>query len=230
MILTITKILQRLLPNYCLICLDPSRSSLALCRACIQQLPWHTDPCCSRCALPLPSTTLCGECLREPPAFTQVVSPFHYQPPIDRFIHQLKFNQKLIYAHIIGNLLAEHIQQRSDPLPQAILPVPLHTERLRQRGYNQATEICKPLTRRLKLPCDQRYLARTKNTAPQAQLKAHERRVNVKNAFTIQAAIPYSHIAVVDDVMTTGATLRQLCQLIQRNGVQRIEIWCVARA
>ena len=195
--------LQHVAPNFCLLCKYPTHSALALCEFCIERLPWNTGPCCQQCALPLPGTTVCGACLKDPPPFCAVISPFHYEPPIDRFMYQLKFSNQLIYAYLMGHLLARRITTTAVDLPEAILPVPLHRQRLRERGFNQALEIAKPLANQLKIRCCKNLIIRSKATLAQAQLTAHERNDNVKNAFQIRQKIPFSHIAIVDDVMTT---------------------------
>ncbi|HLB57792.1 MAG TPA: ComF family protein, partial [Gammaproteobacteria bacterium] len=142
----------------------------------------------------------------------------------------LKFNHQLIYAHIMGHLMARHLLMQNHPLPEAIYPVPLHIRRLRERGYNQAGEMGRWLARELNIPCHHHTLIRHKNTAAQAQLKSRERQENVKNAFKIVGEIPYRRIALIDDVMTTGATLRQLSLEIAKRGVPSVEIFCAARA
>lgn len=230
MIPRLTSILQRVLPNYCLLCKNPSGSKLALCRPCIALLPWHTEPCCDCCSIPLPTAALCGRCQRNPPAFTQVVAPLLYQPPIDQFVYKLKFSHKLIYAHLLGHLMVHNLIDKKRPLPQALIPVPLHPKRLQTRGFNQAGELAKILARELNLKCLHFSLSRSKPTQPQAQLKAKARARNVKSAFKLEQSINYSSIAVIDDVITTTATVREVCLTLQQAGVKQIEVWAAARA
>lgn len=223
--------LQHLLPNFCLLCKHSTGGTLALCQHCLEKLPWRTGPFCIQCGISLPHTTLCGTCLNISSAFRHVISPFHYQKPIDHFIQQLKFSHRLIYAHVLGNLLAQYVLNIGAQLPEIIIPVPLHSQRLRERGFNQALEITKSCARQLKIPYCRNTITRNKATQPQTQLNAEEREANVKNAFHIKKQIPYAHIAIIDDVMTTGATLQQLSQTIKNNSqVQCIDLWCNARA
>ncbi len=230
MIPSITHWLQRLLPNYCLLCKEPTQSKLALCTHCIKALPWRTESYCQRCGLALPEPNICGRCLKDPPSFDRVIAAFDYSAPIDQFVFSLKFSHKLIYAYILGTLQLKYILDTKHPLPEALIPVPLHPKRLRERGFNQAGEIAKIVAKKLKLPCLNHNLIRKKATKAQAQLKAKARRANVKNAFEINKPIPYSHIAIVDDVITTGATVRQICLTLKQSGVKTIDVWCAARA
>lgn len=115
-------------------------------------------------------------------------------------------------------------------MPECIIPVPLHRRRLRQRGFNQALEIAKPLAKKLQLPVDFKTCIRTKHTRPQSELSAKKRQQNIKNAFTLKKPITAKHVAIVDDVMTTGNTVTELSALLRNNGVTTIEIWCCARA
>ncbi|WP_369935968.1 ComF family protein [Xanthomonas tesorieronis] len=220
--------LQRLLlPERCLVCSESGVAGLDLCPACRDALPWNAGAC-RMCALPLPAldaAQLCGACQRKPPPLALVASACVYAAPVDGLLRRFKFHQDLA----AGRLLAALLQARCTglPRPQAVLPVPLHRARLRRRGYDQALELARPLARALDLPlCT--GLQRVRATAPQSELDAQARRRNLRHAFAVQAPLP-PHVALVDDVMTTGATLHAAAQALRRAGVARVDAWVVAR-
>ncbi|MBB4128425.1 ComF family protein [Xanthomonas translucens] len=220
--------LQRwLLPERCLVCSESGTPGLDLCPACRDALPWNAGAC-RMCALPLPvldAEQLCGACQRKPPPLALVASACVYAAPVDGLLRRFKFHQDLA----AGRLLAALLQARCAglPRPQAVLPVPLHSARLRQRGYDQALELARPLARALDLPlCT--GLQRVRATAPQSELDAQARRRNLRHAFAVQAPLP-PHVALIDDVMTTGATLHAAAHALRRAGVARVDAWVVAR-
>jgi ComF family protein len=201
-----------------------------LCSACYQELPWLKNACL-RCARPLSLPNLiCGFCLKKPPLYQQTLALWHYQPPLAQLLVALKFQGKLIYGHILGELLAEVVAQRYPTgLPELIIPVPLHPQRLKERGYNQALELAKPL-KKLGIKIAPRVCLRIKATEPQMKLPAKLRKTNLKNAFALAAPITAQHVAIVDDVVTTGHTVAELCKVLRKAGVQRIDVWCCARS
>jgi len=229
--------IQTLLPEKCLLCqLKQSfNPKTGLCESCTASLPWLHNAC-PRCALPLPHTThaatLCGECQNNPSPFQQCHTLFHYQPPINRLISRLKFNQQLLYARVFGQLMAQHMSARyaAKNWPDMLVPVPLHKQRLRERGFNQAQEIARTCARALKLPINSQQCQRNKHTAHQLGLSAIDRHRNLKKAFTSKPFKPGTCVALIDDVMTTGTTLRELSVCLQQAGCEEIHLWCVARA
>lgn len=218
-----------LLPQYCWLCKQITSTPSSICLDCQQALPWNRRAC-TRCALPIETGQECGICAVNPPAFTRSIVPFLYQPPISTFIIQLKFHHQLRCARILGQLLADSIRQRLTPLPQAIIPVPLHTRRLRQRGFNQAVELARPLSDQFNIPLLYDDCYRPKHTVPQSQLSARARRSNLSGAFALRNTIQFQHVAIVDDVMTTGQTVRKLSQQLYQHGIHHIDVWCCARA
>jgi ComF family protein len=168
---------------------------------------------CPRCAtiLPMPLTAnlRCGECLKHPPAFDTTYALFSYETPITKLIMELKFHQKLVNAELLGKLMANALTERwyyNKPKPDVIIPIPLHPIRLQERGFNQALEIARPISKALHIPIDILSCQRIKHTEAQAQLLAENRGQNMKNSFRINATLKGKHIAVVDDVITTGHT------------------------
>ena len=217
-----------LLPWRCLLCGDAGADGLDLCAACAAELPRNTN-CCTRCALPLPNPTpLCGACQRKPPPWQAAWAPFRYGWPLDRLEARYKFGRELAAGRTLGALW----KALPPPVrPALILPVPLHRARLRERGYNQALELARPLGRALGIPVRHDLLQRPRATAAQTELDAAARRRNVRGAFAVRpdAALP-AHVVVLDDVMTTGATLAECARVLRRAGVARVDVWALARA
>lgn len=220
-----------LFPKTCLLCNRASKNKQDFCKKCYQDLPW-IEFACPKCGQPLETNNqLCKECLKNPPIFEQTIALFHYKEPINHFITGLKFNNKLIYSRILGELMAEkiskHYQQTN--LPEIIIPVPLHNQRLRQRGYNQAIELARPIAKILALPIDIKSCKRIKNTGTQSSIPAKQRAKNIKKAFTIKNKPAAKHVAIIDDVITTGNTIKELSSVLHKSGVQTIDIWCCAK-
>ncbi|MBE1160132.1 ComF family protein [Dyella acidiphila] len=218
-----------LLPWRCLLCGDAGAQGTDLCRDCAAELPRNTS-CCARCALPLPTPAAqCGRCLRKAPPWDAAWAAFRYAWPLDRLETRFKFQRDLA----AGRTLATMWQREAPPpeLPQMILPVPLHRRRLRQRGYNQAWELAQPLARALDIPCRHDVLQRIRHTDAQTGLSALERRRNLRHAFALPRAVALpAHVAVLDDVFTTGTTFAACVRLLRRAGVPRIDVWALARA
>jgi ComF family protein len=225
----LTAIGHWLLPPRCLLCGDAGHEGLDLCRDCAAELPRNAS-CCARCALPLPlPAALCGRCQRHPPPWEAAWAPFRYGWPLDRLEARFKFGRDLAAGRSLVALWRG--QPRPLALPEVVVPVPLHRARLRQRGYNQALELARPLTRALGVPLRHDLLARTRSTAAQSELDAPTRRRNVRGAFVVRSEAPLpAHVAVLDDVMTTGATLAECARVLKRAGVARVDVWALARA
>jgi len=213
----------------CALCGAQAQSACGLCCGCRGDLPYG-GPCCRRCALPLVGADLCGRCQRRPPPYYRVYAPFLYQAPIDGLIYGAKYHQRLSDARSLGVLLAEYVAGLGDDKPQVIIPVPLHGRRLRERGYNQALEIARLPARALGVRLDVGCCVRTRATSPQAQLGSRARRRNIKGAFALARAPQGRHVAIVDDVMTTGGTVAEMAGVLSRAGVARVDIWVCARA
>jgi ComF family protein len=211
----------------CLLCGESGVEGRDLCRACTQALPWNGSACL-RCALPLPVPGTCGACLQRPPPLTETHAAFVYRFPLDRLVPRFKFHNDLVAGRLLSELMAEGL--RGLPKPAALVPVPLHNSRLRQRGYDQALELAKPLARVLQVPLLPQALVRLRATAPQSELDAGARQRNLRGAFAVRAdaALP-DHVALIDDVMTTGATLEAAARRLRRAGVARVDAWICAR-
>lgn len=219
-------------------CGSQGQADLDICRDCQADLPIQTSAC-YQCALPLhgiatKTAAWCGRCLKDPPSYDRTLSVFQYAHPVDHLIHDLKFNRKLAIARLLGELMAQQLKKRagvlSPALPQLIIPVPLHAARLRERGYNQAMELARPIACALKIPIDYQHCQRQRATAIQSDLPANERPRNVKGVFSVVKKLSVRHIAIVDDVMTTGATAGEFAATLRGAGVEKIEVWVCARA
>ena len=207
----------------CLLCGAESAPEL-LCAACAAELPALPEPC-PRCALPSPAGAVCGSCLNRPPHFDTTLALWRYEFPCDRLVQALKYRARLALAEFFARNLA------SRPLPEIdlVVPMPLHPRRLAERGFNQALEIARGVARRLGRPIEPRCALRVKNTLPQARLPFDERAKNVRGAFLCKLDLSGASIAVVDDVMTTGATLNELARVLKRAGATRVENLVIAR-
>ncbi|MBC3420725.1 double zinc ribbon domain-containing protein [Pseudomonas wayambapalatensis] len=220
--------------QFCLLCDEPAQQAYPLCPACEHELPW-LDEHCTRCALPLAMRAMtCGQCSRRPPPFEQVIAPWHYGYPLDTAISRFKHRSQWPLGRLLADLLAQALQHRYDEgltKPDQLLPVPLAARRLRQRGFNQAAMLARWLSSQLHIPCDERVLLRPRDTAAQQTLDAKARWRNLRQAFAIapHAALDGCHVALVDDVLTTGATARALASLLRKAGARRVDVYCLAR-
>lgn len=215
-----------LLPPRCLVCGEAGSGGLDLCAACRDALPVPTAAC-RRCALPLPEAGVCGPCQRRPPPLDEVRAALLYAAPVDRLLPRHKFHRDLAAGRLLATLMAAAFAEAERP--QALVPVPLHRARLRERGYDQALELARPLARRLGLPLLDGRLHRVRATAAQSALDATARRTNLRGAFAVRGGPLPAHVALVDDVMTTGATLHAAAQALRRAGVVRVDAWVCAR-
>jgi ComF family protein len=213
------------LPSSCALCGAEHRS--ALCEGCRSQFFLTRKTRCTCCGIPLPGATgeaRCGDCLKHPPAFDATVVATDYLPPVDRLVLALKFGSRLEVAPMFAQML--HPATKGTVLPHLLTAVPLGPQRLVQRGYNQALEIAKPLSRHMRVKLEPHLVARHKETYAQATLHPDERQRNIRNAFVVPAPamsrVRGRHIGVVDDVMTTGETLNELAATLKRFGAVRV--------
>lgn len=218
----------RLCPSRCLVCGEAAARGTDLCAACAAGLPWN-DAACPRCALPVPAPAgPCGDCLQRPPPLQAAHAAFRYAAPLDRLLPRFKFHRDLAAGRLLSTAMASRFAALEHP--DALLPVPLHHARLRQRGYDQALELARPLARALQLPLLAGALVRQRATRAQSELDAAARRRNLRGAFAVPdgGALP-AHVVLVDDVMTTGATLHAAAIALRRAGVARVDAWVCAR-
>jgi ComF family protein len=224
-------------PKVCLHCNDAGHDEMDLCERCYQGLPW-VQYACQHCALPLPTNnaSACGACSNRQLYFDYAVTPFRFEGFIRDAIYQFKFNQKLNQGKLLAQLLLQHIQESQLELPDLIIPVPLHKKRMRQRGYNQALEIARIVSKGLgnNMRSDLVYDAvyRNRDTSVQMDLPAKKRAKNVKGAFSVKensTVLKNKQICIVDDVMTTGNTVNEVAKCLKEAGVGKVGVWCIAR-
>jgi ComF family protein len=221
-----THLADRLLPAACVLC-GAEAVGRRLCVRCQPLIPLNTQAC-ARWAAPLPAPApRCGECLGREPAFDAALAACRYEPPLDRLVQKYKYAEGLAVARALAPLLADRVQACGSR-PDGLLPIPLHRTRLRQRGYNQALVLAMELARLLGLPVLGDGLDRTRATTAQAGLEADERRRNVRGAFAARPGLP-THMALIDDVMTTGSTLDEAARTLKAAGVTRVQAWVLAR-
>ena len=226
-----TRALRLVLPPRCLLCGAPGAGGRDLCTGCTRDLAIN-QVCCPRCALPLPAPApLCGECLNHEPPFASAWAPFVYAHPLDLLEARFKFGADLAAGRVLSTLMIERLPVDAPERPALLIPIPLHAKRLRERGYNQALELARPLAKAFAIPLRADALLRTRETPPQTGLDAKTRRRNLRGAFALgtDAKLP-THVALLDDVMTTGATLRECTRMLHRAGVTRVDVWALARA
>lgn len=223
--LSISTFLDALLPRACLLC--GAATHTPLCPACAADLPRMSGAACPICAEPLTvAAPACGACLKSPPAFDATLTPLHYSFPVDRLVQTLKYSRRLASA----DLFARTLLAGPHPAGEIVVPVPLSRLRLRERGFNQALEIARPLARALTLPLDTTSLVRTRETLPQSRLPWRARQGNVRHAFACSRDFSGLSVIVVDDVMTTGATLNAVARILKDHGATRVVNWVAARA
>ena len=228
----IKKIQFKLLPGCCLLCGKLTGIQQDLCPACRSRLPVN-DHHCRSCAQPLPSSildgSLCGRCQKKPPFYDRCFAPFRYQDNLTSLHHNFKFHHKLAAGRLMAELMCERLAISSSQLPQLLIPAPLHARRLSERGFNQAQELARILSEQLSIPVDSHSLCRTRHTQAQSSLPKKERRQNIRSAFALTAKIDTPHVAIIDDVMTTGLTVNEIAKILRASAVSEIEIWVFAR-
>jgi ComF family protein len=242
----VPELFSTLFPSRCIFCqrtlVQPAFKGLdanphiEICEDCFRILP-HNDCCCVRCALPLAeeagAAVLCGRCIKKAPAFDYVYSLFRYEDDIIRLVHQLKFSEKITCARSLGEMLLLQLQAKLPNVkqqPDCLLPVPLHPARLRRRGFNQSIEIARIISRRLQIPIEYDAVIRQRKTTSQTGLDVRQRQKNIRGAFEVVTEIKAKHILIIDDVMTTGATVNELARVLKKNNVARVGVLSAARA
>lgn len=220
-------LLRLAFPPRCTLCADPGAGDLPLCEPCAATLPWQ-GRACARCAQPLPGGSLCPRCLRRPPPQRYAFAALRYAPPVDRLVGSLKFGRRLAHARLLGALAAAALETAPLPPLTALVPVPLHRSRLRRRGFDQALELAREIGRRRGVPVWD-GVRRVRATPAQSELSAAARRRNLRGAFALRAAPPAGTLAVVDDVMTTGATVEALARALLAGGAEAVVVLVAAR-
>ncbi len=237
-----------LLASTCVLCDAVVTGKNSLCEGCHNDLPWM-EQFCRHCGIALLSNVdkssitnegidICGACQTKPPHVDYTLSALRYLSPVDYLITELKFNHKLTSALILSDLFIQYLDKQRDQIvfnemPDLIIPVPLYKKRLRERGFNQALEVARPIAKAFSIPLCNNTVVRIKNTPPQTKLTAVERSKNIRNSFrlgNLKKLSEVSHIVILDDVVTTGATCNELAKLLKEEGVKTVGVWSIARA
>jgi len=226
--------LLSLISKQCLLCLSTTDNKHLLCSDCEQDLPKNAFHCVI-CASPFSAAQtenkhlICGQCQKNPPHYTTSIIPHFYASPLKQLITQLKFHGNLFYTPLLAQSFIHSVKHRKNNLPECIIPIPLHTQRLRERGFNQALELARIIALQLNIPLNYSLCMRNKDTPYQSGLSAKQRKQNLKNAFSVKKSHSYKHVAIFDDVVTTGTTVNELARELKQSGVETIEIWAIAR-
>ncbi len=210
----------------CVLCSVPAKQDL--CEPCYNHLPQLPLNHCPICLWPVPTAEICGACLTKPPAFTRTLAALRYTFPVDAMIHALKYQTNLAIAPILANLLITRLIA-TERMPDIIIPMPLHRVRLRERGFNQAMEISRYISKHMRIVLLPDSCQRIKHTPPQTGLPWKDRQKNIRKAFSCKIDLSGKHVALVDDVMTTGATLNELAKVLRKQGATEISNWVIAR-
>lgn len=225
--LNIGAIIRQLTPAQpCVLCGRMSHDGL-WCTACDRSLPYLAAASCPSCALPTPAGELCGHCLRHPPLFDRTAAAFAYAYPLDRLIQAMKYREQLALAGAFAGKLVQRIDR--ERLPDLVIAMPLHPAKLRERGFNQSLLLAAAISRELQLELLPHACRRVRDTPPQSALPFKERKKNVRDAFCCDADLGGLHVALIDDVLTTGASLNALAAAVKKRGATEISAWVVAR-
>lgn len=230
--------LRSQLSSHCLLCgrsksgPSPLTENPAICLDCLYDLPL-IQHACPRCAMPTPSAQddECGQCLKKPPVFHRALTPYLYEAPIRQLVTGFKHRQRMSYGQLLAQLLVYHLTQHYQPgrLPQLIIPVPLHPKKMRKRGFNQSVEIARVVSSHYNIPLATELVSRTKHTESQQGQNAKARHQGVAGAFEMLRPLKHTRIALVDDVITTGATAGEVSKTLLAAGAKDIHVWALAR-
>ncbi|MFZ5522909.1 MAG: ComF family protein [Pseudomonadota bacterium] len=225
--LNIRNRIEHVLPAQpCVLCGSMNHDGL-WCGDCDQDLPYLDTPLCPVCALPTPAGQVCGQCLKQPPLFTNTVAVFGYSFPLDKLIQAMKYGGQLALARAFAKKMAQRIKPTT--LPDYVVPMPLHPAKLRERGFNQSLLLAKKIAHDHDLRLLPDACRRVRDTPPQSALPWKERKKNVRDAFHCDIDLTGKRVALVDDVLTTGASLDALAAAVGQRGATEIGAWVVAR-
>lgn len=229
---------NRFLPQTCSCCasLIHYNSLSMLCEECRYALPWLGDACLV-CAIPLADciSSICGQCIKDPPDFSSAKIPFRYDYPLDRIILDFKFQQQLSKCKTLSHLMLDylHDEYQYQQLPEALVPVPMYWKRQFKRGFNQSEQLAHALGKFFQLPVLSQVCFRKHHKKAQKDSDKHTRENNLRNAFSVNDRtlhlIKNKHLALIDDVVTTGATVREVSKLLIKQGAASVVVWALAR-
>ena len=219
------KIARAVWQQDCLLC-GGAAADVGLCAPCRQSLPWLPAACCPGCALPTPQGERCGACLRQAPVCTRTEAIFEYAFPVDALIQSFKYAGQLATGRVLGRLALERFDATG---VDRLVAMPLHPHRLRERGFNQAVELARPLARARSLAFAPDTCRRVRAAPPQAGLHRDQRTKNVRGAFVVARPVHGQHLAIVDDVLTTGSSVNELARVLLEAGAASVRAWVMAK-
>ena len=225
---TALALLEWVAPPCCLLCRLEVEYRHGLCQGCWAKLPVN-EIHCERCALPMAHESLCGHCQRCPPVFDSVIAPLCYQDPIDQMLCALKYHQQLSFARTAAGLITDTVRESGEPRPDLLVGVPMTHRAVRKRGLNQAVFLARLIGRQLGIPVKSTLIKKLRETDRQSTLNASKRQRNLKGAFHCKGSLEDKHIALVDDILTTGATANEISKVLKVAGANRVDIWVCAR-
>ncbi|WP_423201610.1 ComF family protein [Fluoribacter gormanii] len=213
--------------SICVLCNQFHNCKMAVCNACIE-LMTRLGPACRYCAYPLPDTQLlvCGRCIKKAPHFDRAIIHYLFEEPLRGLLHQFKYHNGLYLGSFLSHLILNSLSHETRP--QCLIPVPMHPQRIKARGFNQAAVLARLLAKKLQLPYDLTSCQKIINTEPQATLDGEQRQKNLRHAFKTKK-LPWHHVAIIDDLLTTGSTANELASTLKKSGVKQVDIWCCAR-
>ncbi len=218
-------------PGQCILCRNLTRRQLDICLACESDLPWLRN-CCPYCAEPSQDTLPCARCLQKPPIFSATLSGFEYRFPIDALIHAFKDSQHLASGYVLSHLAYCHHRQTLSNISGAdllVVPVPLHPRKHRARGFNQSLLIAQQLADQLPATLDQTLVCRVIDTPDQKKLSLAARKHNIKGSFEVKRNLMGAQVLLVDDVVTTGTTIREISHQLIKSGASDVIVFSIAR-
>jgi len=225
----LSQALNWLLPAHCVECAATLEHHYdRVCKVCYPTLPFQSH-CCARCGQHSASNTdYCGNCINTPPTFDTCFCPFKYESSIKELICDFKYRERPELAKTAARLLWHELLKTEFERPDALIAVPMHVSRLRERGYNHSMLIAQNLSKWLNIPLLYGVLAKSKHTEPQAQQSLKQRKKNLNDSFKIEKSISVKSVAIIDDVVTTGSTAEEIAKILKKNGVDYIQVWGIA--
>lgn len=216
------------LPSICVLCNQFHCNISAVCMPCIELMPL-LGYTCKHCAYPLfdGDYLVCGQCIKNTPHFDKTITAYRFEEPLRSLLHQFKYQQKLYLTSFLSQLIINAWEEERIK-PQCLIPMPMHPQKIKTRGFNQTVLLTRTLAKKLEIPMDLSSCQKVINTIPQAQLDGEDRPHNIRGAFHV-SAMPYQHVALIDDLLTTGSTANELAITVKKTGVERVDLWCCAR-
>lgn len=216
------------LPAICILCNQFHKGQFAVCKECINMF-MPLENACVYCAFPLfeRSYLICGKCIKSPPCFDNTYISYTFEEPLRSLLHQFKYHNGLYLCSFLSHLIIKSLSD-SYNLPECLIPVPMHPDKLKLRGFNQAALLTKQIAKTLNLPYDLHSCQKIINTVAQAQLDGEQRKKNLRGAFQMKSN-PYQHIALIDDLLTTGSTANEIARILKKSGIKKVDVWCCAR-